>query len=240
MSINPEQIKNYIADLASPDEEIQCRAEDALIDARVTAVDALIDAMKDPNPQVRFRAVWALGKIGDSRAYPTIVELTHDPDSAVSYDAIMALGELGDARAVEPLIELVRRYDEDEVPAGAAGNALAKIGKPAVGPLIEVLQTGSNGAKSITARVLGGIGDKSTVEPLAKLLVDSDEQLRIAAIEALAELGEEHPLVVGFECLELIEERLSDPSTAVSDSAIYWNHVLRQTLGMPTSEDEEE
>lgn len=231
-----EKIRKLIDDLSSPDEEIQCRAEADLIYVGKDAVDLLIDAADSPNPQVRYHAVWALGKIGDNRAYSTILKHTKDDDSSVSYDSIMSLGELGDAVAIEPLIDIIRSCEEAS--SNAAATALVKFGKKAVRPLVDILLSGSSCAKLTAVGILGGIGDSSTIGYLVKLMIDPDEQLRIAAIEALARMGEEHSTKMGDECLRLIEERLKDESDRVSETAIYWSCVLRQALGLPQIEDE--
>lgn len=225
-----EEIKGLISQLGDEDEDVATKAEERLIEIGLPAVDSLIEATENTDPQVRFRAVWALGKIRDPRAYSIILKLTEDPDEAVSYDAVMSLGELGDARAIELLIGLVKRASEDDVLSGAAGSSLSKLGKLAVSPLVDILHTGSKDARSIAAYSLWSIDDESIIDHLAKLLDDPEDDLRIAGIESLAQMGEEYTAKYGNRCLGLIETRLSDPDDRVRDHAEYWAGSLRRKL----------
>lgn len=59
-------------------EQAQTRAmaAEALADLRLArAIDPLIAALSDPEPQVRFFTVFALGEIGDERALPELLRL---------------------------------------------------------------------------------------------------------------------------------------------------------------------
>jgi HEAT repeat protein len=59
------------------------------------------------NPQVRAHAAEALGKIGDARHVPTLLDMLHSAqqthDLSLQSSTVIALGHLGDARALEPL-----------------------------------------------------------------------------------------------------------------------------------------
>ncbi len=103
------RIAGHIDRLGDADSQTAHNAERHLIRFGTNAVDALLIAAADPNPQVRYRAVWALGKSRQGRAFEVICALTEDADEAVRYDATRALGELGDLRAVPFLESLARR-----------------------------------------------------------------------------------------------------------------------------------
>lgn len=121
------RIERHIADLADCDQEKSFRAERRLIRFGSKAVEHLIQAAHSPDPQVRFRSVWALGKVGDARAFEAILRLTHDMDERVAYDAILALGELGDLRAVPELRAMVGRFSAESGMAGLPEEALARL-----------------------------------------------------------------------------------------------------------------
>ncbi len=59
------------------------------------AIDPLIDALEDEDEDVRQKAAWALGQIGDSRAIESLIELLKDEYDEVGEAAREALGELG-------------------------------------------------------------------------------------------------------------------------------------------------
>ncbi len=50
----------------------------------------------------------------------------------------------------------------------------------------QMLETGDREARSLAAYTLGGTGVRAAIEPLARLLDESDERLRISGIESLA------------------------------------------------------
>jgi hypothetical protein len=122
------RIAGHVANLGSPDDKTALDAEWRLIRFAAKAVDALLAAAADPRPQVRYRAVWALGQSGAGRAFPVICALTEDEDEAVRYDATLALGELGDPRAVPFLEELAQRITPEDSRLGPALSALGKLG----------------------------------------------------------------------------------------------------------------
>ncbi len=122
-----KRIRRHIDALGDADQNISYRAERRLIRFGPKAVDALLQAGDSPDPQVRFRAVWALGKSGDPRAFVAILRRTDDPDDRVRYDAVLALGELGDRRADAPLAALAAQQDRPDSVSGAARTALAKL-----------------------------------------------------------------------------------------------------------------
>ena len=55
------------------------------------AVKPLIDALHDPDNEVRWEAALALGEIGDDRAIPSLVDGLKDRDRFVRYGAAVAL-----------------------------------------------------------------------------------------------------------------------------------------------------
>ena len=93
--------------------------------------------------------------------------------------AIRALGKIGDERAVEPLIEILKAksienngfnhidYDQDE-----AIDALAKMGKPSVKPLIELLEDKDPWIRRRATKSLGKIEDKRAIPELVPALAN--------------------------------------------------------------------
>jgi HEAT repeat protein len=124
------RIQRHLANLQSPDQKVAAEAENRLIRFGEKAVEPLLATVDHEDPQVRFRAVWALGKIGDARALPAILRLTEDPDERVAYDAVLALGELGDPRAMPRLREIAAGPADERTLDSAARTALVKLGQP--------------------------------------------------------------------------------------------------------------
>ena len=222
---SPREVRRLVRDLANRRVKVAARAEGRLADIANEIRERLTRATTDPCPRVRWRAAWTLGLIGDPRSFPVLLPLLQDPDPDVPYETAMALGHLGDTRAVEPLVALVRRRDpgNDDALPSAAAMGLVRLGAPAGPARLAVLENGSADARGIAASVLGGIGDETAVQPLARLLEDPDADLRIAGIEALAELGAQH--------IPLIEKMLDDPEERVRENARYWVRDLSEGAG---------
>ena len=107
-------------------------AVDALARIGASSVPALIDALKDPNPDVRVQAARSLARMGDSgkAAVPILIERLHDPNEEVRQASARALGQMGAAAAdaVPALIAILKSPDSE---AAARRKAEAqKAGRP--------------------------------------------------------------------------------------------------------------
>jgi HEAT repeat protein len=199
-------------------------------------IEALIEATRHPNPQVRFRALWVLAATHAPGACATLLALTRDPDAAVRYDAAMALGRFGYVEAVEPLVNLVRQGESEDSLGSAAGTSLQRLGRPAVLPVIGLLQHEDPNVRHVAVNVLGGIRDERAVDPLVPLLWDPDEWVRKTAVNALEEIGDPsywshdaprpskgsgNPRTIE-RCFDLIADCGDDPDEWVRQQAAFW------------------
>src|SRR5689334_9265523 len=91
-----------------------CDAARAGADApKEEKVQALIKALKDPDPEVRARAADDLGMLGPDAetAVPALVQALKDPHESVRHSAAWALPRLG-PKAIPPLVEALGDKDE--------------------------------------------------------------------------------------------------------------------------------
>lgn len=179
--------------------EIQVMAVKALGkigDAR--AVDPLVQALEYVMPEVRKNAAKALGEIGDARAVKPLIHALEEHRGNSSYrgsegvreSAAWALGKIGDARAVKPLISAL----SDDASQEGAIESLAKIGKPAIEPLIQAFKDELRYVHGRAMTALVKIG-KPAVEPLIQVLknsiiTDVPEDVPECAARALREIGD--------------------------------------------------
>jgi len=146
----------------------------------VAAEPELVQALQDKVNGTYWEAGGALGRIGK----PAVPDLTHalqDGDTLVRCAAAYGLGEAGPdaASAVSALIQMLKRGSASE--QEIAAQSLAKIGAPAVAPLIGVLaHEGSAQAVAKTGR-----SGSPALEALTRLAQDKEESVRVAAPEAL-------------------------------------------------------
>jgi HEAT repeat protein len=180
-------------------------------DAR--AVDALIEALRDEDSDVRRSVAWALDVIGwkpgnneervlyyiakrdwgrcvkiGSFAVEFLIERLKDKDSDVRRSVAEALGKIGDSRAVDALIEALK--DEDSNVRENVAEALGEIGDArAVDALIEALRDEDSDVRIRVAEALGEIGDARAVEALIEALKDEDSYVRKNSIDVLVEIA---------------------------------------------------
>lgn len=99
-------------------------------------VPTLLQLMQhDPSETVRWRAIQALGNIGDVSCVPALLETLQSKDNRFDPAIIEAFGKLGDPQAVPALIELL---DDGQFSAGAT-EALGKIGDKRASPALATL-----------------------------------------------------------------------------------------------------
>lgn len=77
------------------------------------AVPALIEALRDENPQVKNFAARSLGDIEDQRAVEPLIHALRDEDMGVRGDAASALGKLKDKRAIQPLLAMLKEKKQN-------------------------------------------------------------------------------------------------------------------------------
>ncbi|MDX1994761.1 MAG: HEAT repeat domain-containing protein [bacterium] len=150
---------------------------------------AALRCLRDRKWDMRYRAVAALEKIGDSRAVEPLITALRDRHYDVRRRTANVLGEMGDARAVEPLMIALR--DLFPQVRSSAAFALGKIGDArAVERLIASLSSLHGDVRSSAAFALGKIGDVRAIEPLITILHDPDKDVCCIAAEALGWIGD--------------------------------------------------
>ena len=190
------QIAPLIEKLTDNDFQLHHDAADAIVKIGSPAVPALIEALKDENRQVRWRAASALGEIGPeaSPAVPSLIDTLQDEDGYVRRIAAYALGKIGSAAvtAVPQLTGALQAQDRNL--RLVATYALGKIGpeaSSAVPKLVEALRDLHAEVRLNAATALGRIGtDAPVVVPaLISTLQDTDTYVRQSAADALGKFG---------------------------------------------------
>jgi HEAT repeat protein len=152
-------------------------------------VPALVDAMRDKDPQVRRMIIAALSEIGPAAktAVPALVGSLRDRCEAVRRRAAIALAELGPpARAAVPALVAALK-DSDAMVRRWAAFALGELGPKAASAapnLVELLRDPSVITRAIAAVALPKLGLEA-LPTLFKALLHSDPQVRRHAATAL-------------------------------------------------------
>jgi HEAT repeat protein len=153
--------------------------------------------------------------------------MMHERIPDMRWCALEALGKVGKERAIPYLIDVLRKPDADGAKHEGAFRGILAIGEPAVPAVLELMKIGD---RTRVPYLLAQIGGEAAVSPLAELLDDLDPDVRIAGIESLASLAEDHPEKLGSGCLALIEHALEDTEEKVRDNATYWCNEIRSAL----------
>lgn len=97
-------------------------------------LDALTRSLtRDPSYKVRVQAALVLGKLGDRRAVPALLQALHDQNETVRGAAATSLGQLGDSAAADELMS-ASTADPSSFVRERAQQALAQVaaGKSAI------------------------------------------------------------------------------------------------------------
>src|SRR5262249_41614346 len=159
-----------------------------------------IKELKDPKPDVRRSAAFALGKLGGqatSAVHPLLDRLQSDKEASVREAAALALGEIGPTTSKRALPELrkvlANKREEAAVRRGVAF-ALGCYGRKAnsaVSELVAALDEGEALVRPSAAWALGRLGREAGTEgvkALCEALADTKDPL--VRREAAAALGE--------------------------------------------------
>ena len=167
---------------------------DAMTERRALAVrgpPARIPGFREGLRQVRcvLASYRNVKRLKEDRNVDALICTLGDRDITVQYEATEALGDLRDPRAIGPLMGVLTGDQYSSIRWKAA-EALAKIGSPAVFPLITALSHPNDDVRWKAAIALGEIGDARAAGPLIDLLKDNDRFIKGRAAYALGKIGE--------------------------------------------------
>jgi HEAT repeat protein len=123
-----EVVQELLAALSDDRDEVTERAEELLLRLAPASVQGVIAELEGGRSPERAAAL--LGRIGDTRALPPLVEALDHRDISVRVQAAAALGDLREPAAVEPLLRATRDHNLDV--RAEAGQALDALGTAAV------------------------------------------------------------------------------------------------------------
>jgi hypothetical protein len=183
--------------------DVQWRAADALGTLGEAACEPLLRPLAYPMTHVRIGVVEALGAIKSQRSVePLIHTLMTDMSSEVRWVTALALGEIRDKRAIPALLASLKdkdryvRYgsakaleqigwlaetDQDKAYYSIAledWDDITKMGKPAIGPLVDMLRDEHSAIRVRIIEILGSTVDAEARKSCEMVLRDPDEQVR--------------------------------------------------------------
>ncbi len=183
-------------------------------DRRVFDAVLLGRAAAHPDGVVRRSAMMAIGRIGDRRGAPLVVEALGDRDLAVVADAFFALGLLADS-ANSPAI-LTRLQGPDSLDAASlaeAAAALARVGGQGAATALSEIIAGrtvlpaARRAHMLPTAILESwrLGGRAAIPGILPYLLHADDDLRWRATYTLARL---RPPAAGDGLLRAARDKL--------------------------------
>jgi len=204
------------------------------------AVPELINALNDPDGNVRRLAGSALGKIRDPRAVePLLNLLSHEAKPQVRQYAVKALGSIGNKRAISQLQQIANDESEQYYTRDSAKHALERCMKSESNPdtstpdteppdIVESFLTKSHPrpiigswhsgwALGFHSRFSGGDWTRSGVGDLTyRLKYESDLTVLPALIQQTLELFQQHPALAQVDAILPVPPSTPRPSDPVS------------------------
>lgn len=178
--------------LDDANENVVCSAAEALGPLESPdAVDKLLETF-EKKPYARPQTLEALGRIGDIRALPLLVQAIHSDDPIVVFTAVEAMGNMRSRRVEPHLRELLIRGDE-------------ALQEAAIGSLIRI-------ARSVDHAVLDNLPVALVQTCLTKAIRSGDKKIKLFAIAELRQW--EGPATVS-----VLLEALNDPEDEVMAAA---------------------
>ncbi|BAZ42857.1 HEAT repeat-containing PBS lyase [Calothrix sp. NIES-4101] len=186
------KITPIVEKLIDTNARVRLEAHDALVSIGSSAVPTLVENLKNPDCQIRWRAAWVLGDMGAeaATAVGALTESLQDEDVQVRMYAVLALGEIGiPAKSAVPAL-MAALQDKEQYVRIYAASALRRIGseaKVAVPSLINALKDSNPRVRKNAALALGAMGTEasSAVQILIPLLDDSEYYVRYAVVKGL-------------------------------------------------------
>ncbi len=165
--INIEALKQLFR--TGPEEDAEIAVAD-LVSTGPPALAILQNLIGDENADLRWWVVRTLAEIDDPAADTLILRALNDPQMAIRHCAALALRKRPFPDAVTALHKALE--SDDALMARLAADALAAIGPPATGVLLETLESDRQLARVEAIRALANSDDLRAVPALFAALDD--------------------------------------------------------------------
>ncbi len=147
----------------------------------------------------------ALAQRGDKDIAPALAPFAGDADAEASLAAIKALALVGDGSSVPALVSAAARGVEPN--CSAAMQALAQLNDPAVSKALLARLQGADAAETaVLANVMGQRREEAVLPALRELAQSPEAGVRVAAAQALGEVGAAEDAVLLCQALERAED----------------------------------
>ena len=155
----------------------------------MTPLDELAIAIASEDPEDRRRATAGLADHEGSAALQLLKQALGDENWRVRKKAIEVAVQMKSDSVVRCLVEALGPHDENIGRRNAAVEALAGYGAACVDALSVATGTLDADGRKLAAEALGQCGQDSALPVLKSMTDDSDPNVRVAVVEAMATVG---------------------------------------------------
>ncbi len=131
------------------------------------------------------REQWVELVLMGAPAVAPLIRTLNGDDDLVRSEAAATLGEIGLPAAVKPLVDALA----DDAIAPAATDALVAMGRPAIAPVLDLLEGGSGIVIENAVEILGRLGAYEAVPAIVELMRGGSDRLHRKAVDALIGIG---------------------------------------------------
>jgi HEAT repeat protein len=209
---HPDTMK-YLLEVLKDESEFARRSAVEVLNeiAEPASVRHLLSAIEDEDWWVRSRAADALASIGGDKVLNAVMELIRDENENVRRAAIEILNQTKDDRAVNHLIAALD--DQDWWVRERASDALGEIGDSQAVPHLVKMLDGDPKSVPAAIRALGRLGNRQVAAKILPFLKQSEKNIRVEAVNALASLADQ-TLATGIRAQ--LEPLTHDPDETIA------------------------
>lgn len=163
-----------------------------IVKLREQALEIVRKSLIDEDGLVRSRAIEVVSTTGRKEFMPIVTSLLKVKSIGVRFAAAVAIGDMGYVGGTFGIKRLLD--DKDENIRIAASYALTKLGYRSLDATIrDAIKSKNQKVRANAALLLGKLGDKKNLKLLYRAMKapDSNDQVRIQTVEAIAMLGDE-------------------------------------------------
>ena len=177
------------------DEQVHVRfgAGVAVGDMEYTAGEYMVKPMlKDPNPNARIAAAYALVRLGRAEYAEKIRDAAKSTDQTVRANAALLLGKLGDKDNLPLLYDVLRALDSADKAKFQAVESIARLGDEQIykNKLWALLISKYADDRVLGIRGMGLLNTADAKNAIITMLNDEVGEVRLCAAEQLARMGD--------------------------------------------------
>jgi len=165
---------------------------------------AVVQLLKDPDVNVKIAAAYAMVKLGQPEYLQVLRKATMSQDQTVRANAVLLLGKCKDREALRYLYTALRAQDSEDKVIYQAAEAIARLGDERIYPKLWTMLISAHwDVRLMGVRAMGALGTTDAKNALVTMLDDDILEVRLAAAEQLAELGD---ISGEADVLEILEQ----------------------------------